>query len=127
MSAGRMKAAIFVEPGRIVLDQKPTPDVGDGEHANRCAVRSRPEAAPCLALLQRAHQLLRGIPIDKRHDVIRRFWLLQVPLSLPPAAHVFVSGWFRCDRRSTALAKNASGTSGGTCRGPLPRPALLCS
>lgn len=28
MSVGRMKAAIFVEPGRIVLDQKPIPDVG---------------------------------------------------------------------------------------------------
>jgi len=28
MSVGRMKAAIFVEPGRIVLDEKPIPDVG---------------------------------------------------------------------------------------------------
>ena len=28
MSATRMKAAIFVEPGRIVLDEKPIPDVG---------------------------------------------------------------------------------------------------
>lgn len=28
MAAGRMKAAIFVEPGRIVLDEKPIPDVG---------------------------------------------------------------------------------------------------
>lgn len=24
----RMKAAVFVEPGRIVLDEKPVPDVG---------------------------------------------------------------------------------------------------
>ena len=24
----KMKAAIFVEPGRIVLDEKPIPDVG---------------------------------------------------------------------------------------------------
>jgi hypothetical protein len=24
----RMKAAVFVEPGRIVLDEKPIPDVG---------------------------------------------------------------------------------------------------
>src|SRR6478672_4559285 len=28
MSVGRMKAAIFVGPGRIVLDEKPVPDVG---------------------------------------------------------------------------------------------------
>lgn len=28
MSIGRMKAAIFVEPGRIVLDEKPIPEVG---------------------------------------------------------------------------------------------------
>src|SRR6187200_1919522 len=28
MSVGKMKAAVFVEPGRIALDEKPIPDVG---------------------------------------------------------------------------------------------------
>jgi threonine dehydrogenase-like Zn-dependent dehydrogenase len=28
MSVARMKAAIFVEPGRIMLDEKPIPEVG---------------------------------------------------------------------------------------------------
>lgn len=33
--AKMMKAAVFVEPGRIVLDEKPVPDVGSGQASVR--------------------------------------------------------------------------------------------
>lgn len=59
--AGRMKAAIFVEPGRIVLDEKPIPEVGPVDALLR--ITTTTICGTDVHILKGEYQVARGLTI----------------------------------------------------------------
>ena len=68
----RMKAAVFVEPGRIVLDEKPIPDIGPldalviarSPFVPGCVVRARPIGVLNLEDEHGGDEKLICVPVD---------------------------------------------------------------